>query len=381
MSIAILTWLHNQNFGTLLQAYALQQYLISCGYQVQDIDYIPSKLEKISNWLKSGNSPRLFLGKAFESINRKREREFLSNLSKDKFDNFINNNINLTEKCSSSQDLFCVSQRFDTLICGSDQIWSPYLLNPNFYFAFLGRNVSNKNIISYAPSFGVTETSSKKKKVIQSELEKFSAISVREDAGKKFLQDLGYYEVEQVVDPVLLLNKEQWGALISKVMPSNRNAVVCYFLGDNPSYWHAVNSISSYYSSEVVTLVGSGKKAVDRRYNPQYALGPDEWLAYIASARFVLTDSLHGTLFSQIFRKNYYTFKRFREGDSRSQNSRVESLARLSSMTDRLLNKWSESLINNLVIEDYDSRLINLEEKIRSSERWLLNAIKQCSRG
>lgn len=76
-----------------------------------------------------------------------------------------------------------------------------------------------------------------------------------------------------------------------------------------------------------MTLVGSGKNAVDEELNPRYGLGPDEWLAYLASARFVLTDSLHGTLFSQIFRKDYYCFKRFEETDKRSQNSRVESLA------------------------------------------------------
>ena len=326
MKICILTWLHNQNFGTLLQAYALQQFLKSEGHDVVDADYLPCVKEKLLNWAINRNSFDLFAGKAHELLNRKKEHDDFGSSTADVFNRFLSQNIVTTERITDTDGLVGLRGKYDAYVCGSDQIWSPYLLNRNFYFSFLSD--SDKRI-AYAPSFGVTNTTERKKRIIANLLKSFSSVSVREDAGADFVESLGLERPSQVVDPVLLLSKEDWAPLIDGKCPEP-GKIVCYFLGDRPFYRKAVESISKELGCEVVTLVGSGKNAVDEELNPRYGLGPDEWLAYLASARFVLTDSLHGTLFSQIFRKDYYCFKRFEETDKRSQNSRVESLARLS---------------------------------------------------
>lgn len=374
MKVAILTWLHNQNFGTLLQAYALQKFIMDNGYEVEDIDYLPSNREKIKNWILSRNSPALFIGKFKEYINRKKEQTHSTESSGVKFEKFLSKYIASTQRCSTTSDLKKLVRNYDIFICGSDQIWSPYLFNPNFYFSFL--DSSAKHVIAYGPSFGVTDASKRKKKIIARELKKFSAISVREDTGKKFVEKLGYYDVQQVIDPVMLLGQSEWNLLIAAARVEQPAAIVCYFLGDNPSYWKAAECLASKLNCPIITLVGSGKRIVEERYSPIYALGPDEWLAYIAKAKFVLTDSLHGTLFSLLFKKHYYCFKRFKEGERRSQNSRVESLARLTKMEDRLIESWDESKINNINIEEYDEKLSDLERLIDKSKKWLITALE-----
>lgn len=163
MKICILTWLHNQNFGTLLQAYALQQFLKSEGHDVVDADYLPCVKEKLLNWAINRNSFDLFAGKAHELLNRKKEHDDFGSSTADVFNRFLSQNIVTTERITDTDGLVGLRGKYDAYVCGSDQIWSPYLLNRNFYFSFLSD--SDKRI-AYAPSFGVTNTTERKKRII-----------------------------------------------------------------------------------------------------------------------------------------------------------------------------------------------------------------------
>ena len=162
--IAKLTWLHNGNFGSVLQATALQRYLIEQGYDVVDLDYNASLSEKLKNWIRNKNSLKLFWGK-FEEIKRKKEHK--------KFDKFEERNKKISEfekkwikrsvLCRKPQELKKESEKYDIFICGSDQIWSPALMNSIFYLDFVP---NCKRKIAYAPSFGVVTTTAEKKKKI-----------------------------------------------------------------------------------------------------------------------------------------------------------------------------------------------------------------------
>ena len=212
MKICILTWLHNQNFGTLLQAYALQQFLKAEGHDVVDADYLPCVKEKLLNWAINRNSFDLFAGKARELFNRKKEHDDFGSSTADVFNRFLSQNIETTDRIVDTDGLVDLRGKYDAYVCGSDQIWSPYLLNRNFYLSFLSD--SDKRI-AYAPSFGVTSTTQRKKKIITDLIKTFSSVSVREDAGADFVESLGLERPSQVVDPVLLLSKEDWAPLIN----------------------------------------------------------------------------------------------------------------------------------------------------------------------
>lgn len=186
--INILTWLYNGNFGTVLQAYALQKFLISQGFDCVDINYKPSGKSKIMNWITSRNSFSLFIDKYENKKNMKLSKKSELFHSRElKFDVFRKENINLTKEFKSPKELKNNSFEADAYICGSDQIWSPKLLNPIYYFSFLP--VESKKI-SYATSFGVTETTNRKKNIIKKYLNDFNAISVRENEGAKFVEQI-----------------------------------------------------------------------------------------------------------------------------------------------------------------------------------------------
>ena len=131
--IAILTWLHNGNYGSILQAYALQKYLRNEGYAVNNIDLNPTILEKVKNCIRQGN-PLISLVK--EKLNAAKSKKICPNvhalaLKEDKFQNFIKNNFSLTRKYRRFSELKELVREFDAYVCGSDQVWSPMLLSPS----------------------------------------------------------------------------------------------------------------------------------------------------------------------------------------------------------------------------------------------------------
>ena len=109
----------------------------------------------------------------------------------------MSQNIETTDRIVDTDGLVDLRGKYDAYVCGSDQIWSPYLLNRNFYLSFLSD--SDKRI-AYAPSFGVTSTTQRKKKIITDLIKTFSSVSVREDAGADFVESLGLERPSQVVD-------------------------------------------------------------------------------------------------------------------------------------------------------------------------------------
>lgn len=125
------------------------------------------------------------------------------------FEQFLSKNFNLTKQYSKPNELTELSGKYDAYICGSDQIWSPMLLNPVYYFNFLSEN---ERRYAYACSFGVSEILVKMK-IIREYLEKFVEISVREKTGVKIVKTLIGKNVSMNVDPTLLLEHEEWNEL------------------------------------------------------------------------------------------------------------------------------------------------------------------------
>ena len=121
--IAKLTWLHNGNFGSVLQAAALQRYLLEQGYDVIDLDYNASLSEKLKNWIRNRNSPKLFLGK-FEEAKRKKNYKNPEEFVKrgEKFSEFEEKWIKRGQLCHTPVEIKEESKKYDIFICGSDQI-------------------------------------------------------------------------------------------------------------------------------------------------------------------------------------------------------------------------------------------------------------------
>ena len=348
--IGMMTFLHNDNYGSILQAWALQQTLLDMGFGATHIDYAPSKQEKIRNLLLSGNSPKLIL----EGMRKKSATSKMHG----GFDEFRKENIRTTVPCRDHAALKNVAADFDVLVCGSDQIWSPVWLNPAYFLDFTDRPK-----VSYAPSLGVKDLPNRmKQRKIVKLVKRFAAVSVREQEGANLLAEMAGFEPVVMPDPVMLVDKENWQSIMDKNVPQGKY-VLCYFIGDNPVYWEIVAAVAQKEGCEV-RVIPRTEEARNSGYILEEDVPPQRWLGLINGAAHVVTDSFHGATFSAILNKECTIVRRYREDDPESKNSRI----------DQLLRNLGVSSLNNA---DWDVVNRNLAVKADSAKSWLKNAINQ----
>ena len=323
-SIATVTWMSYRNSGTYLQAYALQQTLISLGFDSRIID--DSRI--ISSYPKKRFSPIRCLRSIspsmikFKRAFRKAEEEFLE---------FRNTHLLLDSDWVFPNDL---SQRYDAYIAGSDQIWSPAVKFDGFYYL----DFTSRKKIAYAPSFGVSEYPEARKASVAPLLSEFSSISVREKAGAEILKSEFGIDAEVVVDPTMLMTREQWEncLTLSSCNTADKPYLLCYLLTYNKQYIDFVKEYCNDKGLSLKLIVHS--HLMTGITEDEIYVGPIGFLEAIRGAEIIMTDSFHGTIFSMIFQKEFYSFKRFNDNLSYSQNSRLENLLSQVGLEDRYLS-------------------------------------------
>ena len=348
--IGLMTFLHNDNYGSILQAWALQQTLMDMGFDVTHIDYAPNKQEKVCNLLLSGNSPKLIL----EGMRKKSATSKMHG----GFDEFRRANIRTTTPCHDHAALEKVAADFDVLVCGSDQIWSPVWLNPTYFLDF-----TDKPKVSYAPSLGVKALPNRmKQRKIARMVKRFSDVSVREQEGAFLLTEMTGIKPAVMPDPVMLVSKEKWQSVMDKDVPMGKY-ILCYFIGDNPAYWEEVNAVVRQEGCEV-RVIPRTEGARNAGYPLEEDVPPQRWLGLINGAAHVVTDSFHGATFSAILNKKCTIVRRYREDDPESKNSRI----------DQLLRNLGVSSLENA---DWNVVNHNLASKAEYAKAWLVQAINQ----
>tara|TARA_B100001105_G_scaffold254998_1_gene252503 strand:- start:2098 stop:4374 length:2277 start_codon:yes stop_codon:yes gene_type:complete len=329
--VAIATWFHYHNYGTALQVAAMSAAIKSLGFEPEVVNYIPHGTrysdEKVTDW---SDLPRV----------RDDERD-------QKFTGFIKEKLSLTKECIDDQDFENLNSHFDYFVAGSDQVWSPVVFDPRYYLDYVK---DNRRKISYAPSFGVAAIHrSDIETKIAALISQFSALSVREDAGRELIQSMTDLEASRVVDPTLLLTYSDWQKVIPKSSQESKSYILCYFLGDNQNSWEHVKEISRM-TGLAVKIVPVFER--DQAYGElQYGVGPSEFFNLIDDAALVLTDSFHGTIFAILCSTPFYTFERFHRSDPISQNSRVESLLSTLKLASRIISYDSP------LLEDYTKKV------------------------
>lgn len=370
--IAKLTWLHNGNYGSTLQALALQKFLKDNYFDVVDINYNASTKTKLINWVENRNSPELFIRKFQE---RKAKMQFaypeLFIEREKKFKLFQESNMTLSSLYRTPHEVKNVSNDYDIFICGSDQIWSPALMNPVFYLDCIPKN---KVKIAYAPSFGVLNLSKYKKKRIAKFLESFNYISVRETQGQQLVKEIINKEVPVQVDPTMLLSKTKWSEYTGERIEKDKY-IFCYLLKSNSLYIEAVRRISIELNIKVI-IVPTIKGPFQTGFNEYIDIGPSEWLNYIQNAEIVYTDSYHGGIFSAVFEKEFFLFKRFSDNDYKSENSRVYTLIKLLGVEERLIDSDNIHLMKGLDAINYTCVKSRIEKEANRSGEWILDILK-----
>ena len=345
--VGILTFLHNDNYGSALQAYALQRVIRELGHECAHLDYAPDRKEKIRNLLRSGNSPKLVL-EGLRKRSVKAGREGARNKSA-AIPAFYERRMQLSAKCRNTEELRTASREYDTLVCGSDQIWNPVWLNPAYFLTFAEKD---KTRIAYAASLGIsTLPKASKIRKIRRWTRGFSAVSVREQEGAELLEQMTGRKAEVMPDPVCLLSRDEWNEIAGET-PKGEPYLLCYFIGENAGYWDKVRALQEETGLRVLVMPVTAES-----YRSGYELldgaGPEEFLAAVRDAECFCTDSFHGLVFGTIFGTRTEVLRRYREEDPESKNSRVDQFLRKMEETsmDELREEgrnWLERAMNGV---------------------------------
>ena len=331
MKIGILTFHCAENFGAVLQAYALQTFLELRGHKVQIIDYRPryicDKYAYFDDYFKESykKSKSLFL-KLFVynvlTLSDKKKR-------KKGFKDFTDSCLKLTGESYITYDELNVRiSDFEVVVCGSDQIWNPNVcggLDP-VYFAdfkdFFGKK------ISYAASIGQT-VDEKYWKEYKRYVEKLDYVSVRENKCRESLKSIRE-DIQVVPDPVFLVEKGIWENLIQKYQKRGRYILV-YLLEESEQAYQLVEKIASERNLKVIEIAINKKiSCKKKKFDIYTACSPEEFVALIKYAEFIVTNSFHATAFSIIFEKEFLAVKHS------VRTERIEHLLQKFEMKERL---------------------------------------------
>lgn len=312
MNIKTITCHDVYNYGASLQAYALQEYLISQGHNVEIIDYKPdymrihykfwyihekSRYYRLAKklWFVRFMLCCYFAPSKYATIGRKKN-----------FDKFTKKHLHLTKRFNSYEELTAGAPTADAYIAGSDQIWNCNLPNGKDGGYFLQFGNENTKRIAYAASFGISEVPEENRKQMKVWLDKFDAISVREKTGVKILDTIGVKGIE-VTDPVYLLTQEQWGCLAGSQRVVKDKYILVYDLTLNDiRLKEEAERLSKKYGYKIVSVDGA-KKCPYAKKNISNA-GPQEFVNLIKNAEFIVTNSFHATSFSVIFNRPFVTY-------------------------------------------------------------------------
>lgn len=335
--VGIVTYHHYYNYGTALQAFALQKAIDSIeGFQSEIIDYRAYEEKRLSKLQLILVRLRRLPVYLFEWKRVRALRKYASVLSEKnpKFDCFFKDILIQSKKTYNSYDeLKTDNLDYDVLVTGSDQTWSPKIgFFPAFFLEFGKKNALR---IAYAPSIGVSKLSVEEEKYLNLHLQSFEAISCREKLGTDILSKvIKGKEIINVLDPTFLLTKDDWDEIVVK--PSIKgDYILCYFIGHKTYYRDIAQQLSNDLGLPLYFIPVSWQD-MGKGYNLVADTGPREFLGLISGARLVLTDSFHGTAFSINYRKSFYAFTKIEGGKNASDNSRLFDILSKLHLEDRL---------------------------------------------
>jgi len=385
--VAIVSCYFQHNYGSMLQAYATQMALDKLGYENETIDISgfngEIKKAKMLYFAKASLTSDILLSKlgmAKTVLMRKfSKNEYTSNshIRAEKFDTFSKKYFRLSPAHNSKAELGSkCEENYSAVLVGSDQLWLPGNIAADYYtLNFVPKSV---NTIAYATSFGqisLPKDSAKKAKIF---LRNIKHIGVREESGQKLVKELVDRDVPVVCDPTLLFTGDEWMAIQKKEPIVMEKYIFCYFLGNNPPHRKFAKSLKEKTGCKIVALTHLDEFVKsDERYADEtpYDIDPSDFLNLIRNAEYVCTDSFHCSVFSILYRKPFFTFRRYARKTRSSTNSRLDTLFNLVGISGRIMN-GDENIEKCLSMKiDFDAAHKKLENVRSDSYVYLVNAL------
>lgn len=359
MKILLVT-LHSQNnnFGSVLQAFSLSQFLIENSYYVETLDYRPYYSNGATNF-KAGLKKLL--------INLVFFPHFI--IRKKKFDNIIGRQ-ELSRHYTNSQEIFNDPPVADVYMIGSDQVWNPnYLCGQDdiYYLKF----VRKAHKMSYAASMGTSISDIRQLKAIENKIFDFDYISLREQQSVEEFHSIGFKKPEYVLDPVFLHNKAYYQNI--EVKPKLKGYILAYIIHKDPFIAEVVKYVRKKTGKKVI-LIGGFQSKCKYDYYPRTA-GPAEFLGYIDNADIIITSSFHGLAFAHIYNKQFLVVL------PHGNTLRLTNIMNSAGTSERVIQDISD--VDRVMGNNIDFNYVNahLADRISKSKDYLLGALKSISDG
>lgn len=304
MKIGIITYHRAENYGAILQAFALRTYLQGLGHDVSFVDYWPDyhvNYFKIFSWDRFKKASwkgkiECLLGTTVWLCPRIRRSKRLQC--------FIHERLGVTGRPRYNENTKATGH-YDVAVYGSDQIWRKQNMGgvgfDDWYFG--SENVVADKKIVYAGSMGTVKTTEKDDAYVKKMMQNFAHISVREADLGQYLRKLGV-QSEQVIDPVFLLSKEEWEAVAVNKQKKEKY-ILFYNLLNKPESVRFAEKLSKETGLPIKEL---NKKMSFNHIGKRYISGAslEEFLRLVHDAEYVVSNSFHGIAFSLIFQKQFY---------------------------------------------------------------------------
>lgn len=371
IKIGILTLSASDNCGSLLQTFALQKAIFKLGYEnVEVIDFQSELSQKAYDIFPKDIilQPRKFLSTLLHYQKLKKQKM--------EYNRFRNSKIIFSsEKYFTIKDIRTLGDKYDIVVCGSDQIWNIKMYD--FSEAFFLPEVKNIRKIAYAASLGGQKLRKYKDlKSLEKWINDFDKISVREIDGRKEIMSLYNKDVDVLADPTLLLNKEEWKEIAGENRIIRENYIFYYSWSyKDERLIQIVQQISSQLKKPVY-VINASKWLIHSYKKFGFYLceegGPFAFTNLIRFADLVLVESLHGSIFSTIYEKEFW----YLNGCDNGIDQRNEYFLNLLGMSERVIN--ADQRIDENTIQKGIAYTQNdtIEKLIQTSQNWLGESIK-----
>ncbi len=368
--IGIITFHRSHNYGAVLQAYALLTTLKKMGHNVEIIDYWPKYREgdySLFNFRSKPNNGKITLASTLKT-SLKRVLT-LPNRWKvyARFNNFIKHRLKVAN--TSNQLGSGIADKYDVIVCGSDQIWR-YKSGriAGFDDVYFAKYPLNKNVtkLSYGASMGDMDLDEDAKKIFSKLIENLDFISVREDSLLELVKPLTKKIPVKVLDPVFLISEPEWRKLIKR-NDNNKKYLLFYHLLENQEAVNLAKKIAKERKLEIIQVRG-----VNINVNPfspgniKHSAGPIDFITLIAYADYVVSTSYHGVAFSILFQKPFSAL------GFKNHGYRIKSLLKSFGIEQCLIEKKSTNYPTAI---NYTSVNVQLKEMVNNSLSFLNQSI------
>lgn len=359
MKVGIITFEFNYNYGAILQATALLDFLRQNGHNPLIIN---------NGWggVKRTDQHVSVIGLIGKFIGRFWSNKHLLDFKKRHWD--------MSSPVDENTQLRSVISDLDAIVTGSDQIWNSACIGANGLYYYGYDALPTQRLIAYAPSFGKNRFEAPEEVIekLKNHFRRFKAISVREDDGIQILKNVfGFENAKKVLDPTMLMGIDYYKRLMRRDKLCQRKTLAYYILDNNPQKEKWVEAFSSKMGLKPVNINRpeyNGASIIGKVRALRYP-SIESWLRNIAESEFVITDSFHGSVFSIIFNRQFLTF-----GNKERGNSRFDSLLSMFDLNNRMIVD-PENIVYPSQEIDYSevNKLID-KRRVESSE-FLLQAL------